>query len=435
MGKAHLVRRFGHFAGALLAAAPAVAGTFVVDDSGGADFTDVPPAIAAAAPGDLILVRDGLYSSFFLEKGLAIVADGGAEPQWDQGFAWVRNVPAGQTATLAGLNLQTLRIQACDGTVLIDDCTLEPGSYPLNPPVVTALSVVNCDLVVLSRSHFAGASGSDQAAAVPQFGPVPGADLHTSKVIASQCSFDGGGGSTLYKSHGLTGQPAIQAQSTLLVLQGSSAHGGRGGHGWNFPIGELLLNDGGDGAPALELDACTLQLFGAATDVIEGGQGGEPSDFLAFPGDSAPALSSTSSDTSWSGVSLQTFDGVPIFDLAGGSLVAVLPAVPTLVATGSGLLGDALSLQLAGPANAAYLLWVSPFSTHLPLGAKPMPLLLGAPLIELGLGALDPAGAGSLPLVVPALPVLQGVAANFQAFVKPAAGPSGLSTSTSLILR
>ena len=216
-------------AAGMLLAAPAAAGTFIVDDDGPADFPDVPAAIAAAAPGDLILVRDGNYSSFILEEGVAIVADGGAEPQWDEGFAWVRNVPAGQTAALAGLNLQTLRIQACDGTVLVDDCELKPGSFPLNPPVVTALSVVNCELVVLSRSHFRGSAATMPDLAVPQHGPVPGADLHTSTVIASQCSFEGGGGGQLYKGHGLTGEPALRAQATLLVLQGSTARGGIGG--------------------------------------------------------------------------------------------------------------------------------------------------------------------------------------------------------------
>ena len=422
-------------AAGMLLAAPAAAGTFIVDDDGPADFPDVPAAIAAAAPGDLILVRDGNYSSFILEEGVAIVADGGAEPQWDEGFAWVRNVPAGQTAALAGLNLQTLRIQACDGTVLVDDCELKPGSFPLNPPVVTALSVVNCELVVLSRSHFRGSAATMPDLAVPQHGPVPGADLHTSTVIASQCSFEGGGGGQLYKGHGLTGEPALRAQATLLVLQGSTARGGIGGSGWSFPPGEILLNDGGDGAPGLALDACTLRLFGSATDVIGGGDGGEPSDFLALPGDAAPALASTNSETTWSGVSFETFDGVPAFDVLGGSLVEVSPAVPTLTVAGSGLLGDALTLQLTGPANAAYLLWVSPVSTHVPVGAKPMPLLLGAPLTALAVGALDPGGAGSLPLTVPAAPVLQGLPTSFQAFVKPAAGASALSTSASLILR
>ena len=169
--------------------------------------------------------------------------------------------------------------------------------------------------------------------------------------------------------------------------------------------------------------------------MIGGGDGGEPSDFLALPGDAAPALASTNSETTWSGVSFETFDGVPAFDVLGGSLVEVSPAVPTLTVAGSGLLGDALTLQLTGPANAAYLLWVSPVSTHVPVGAKPMPLLLGAPLTALAVGALDPGGAGSLPLTVPAAPVLQGLPASFQAFVKPAAGASALSTSASLILR
>jgi len=42
------------------------ASTYVVDSSGGvgSDFTDIPPAIAAAQPGDVLLVLSGNYSGF-----------------------------------------------------------------------------------------------------------------------------------------------------------------------------------------------------------------------------------------------------------------------------------------------------------------------------------------------------------------------------------
>ena len=50
--------------------------TWIVDDDGGpgVDFTDIQPAIDAAAPGDLIVVRNGDYNGFILFKDLILAA-------------------------------------------------------------------------------------------------------------------------------------------------------------------------------------------------------------------------------------------------------------------------------------------------------------------------------------------------------------------------
>ncbi|HKB15810.1 MAG TPA: hypothetical protein VKF62_07080 [Planctomycetota bacterium] len=53
--------------------------TWVVDDNPGpgVDFTDIPPAIAAAADGDILLVQPGTYTHFTLSgKGLRILGSG-----------------------------------------------------------------------------------------------------------------------------------------------------------------------------------------------------------------------------------------------------------------------------------------------------------------------------------------------------------------------
>ncbi|MCI0585418.1 MAG: hypothetical protein L0323_01095 [Planctomycetes bacterium] len=54
---------------------------WVVDDNGGpgVNFTDIPPAIAAASDGDVLLVQPGTYSHFVLSgKGLRILGAGAA---------------------------------------------------------------------------------------------------------------------------------------------------------------------------------------------------------------------------------------------------------------------------------------------------------------------------------------------------------------------
>ncbi|HLU38404.1 MAG TPA: hypothetical protein VK081_03410, partial [Planctomycetota bacterium] len=65
---------------AVLATAPAALAqrTWVVDvnNGPGTDFFDIPPAVAAAAPGDLIVVRAGQYNGFSTNKGLRMVGEG-----------------------------------------------------------------------------------------------------------------------------------------------------------------------------------------------------------------------------------------------------------------------------------------------------------------------------------------------------------------------
>jgi len=81
----------------------ATANTYVVDSSGGGQFTDIPPAIAAAQPGDVLLVMQGVYSGFTLDKGLAIIGYGTVTIAGD---ATVAGVQAGQTAALVALEIR-----------------------------------------------------------------------------------------------------------------------------------------------------------------------------------------------------------------------------------------------------------------------------------------------------------------------------------------
>src|SRR5688572_24582190 len=60
----------------LLAAAPCRAATLTVCFTG-CDYTSIPPAITAAAPGDTILVGAGTYAgAFTIDRSLSIVGEG-----------------------------------------------------------------------------------------------------------------------------------------------------------------------------------------------------------------------------------------------------------------------------------------------------------------------------------------------------------------------
>jgi hypothetical protein len=410
-------------------AMPARAGTWIVDDSGGADFTDLPAAIAAAAPGDLLVVRDGHYSSFILTKGLAIVADTGASPTLvitpGEGTAWIRDVPAGQSVIVSGFELEALRVQACDGAVHIDDCFVHLGR--LTP----AASVVNSDLVVLSRLDLRAGSGTIVDLVNPAWLAQRGLDVRHSTVLATQCNVEGGHGGTQYKTNGVKGEPAVHAENSTVVLQSCTLRGGYGGNGWFDPSGDPWISDGGPGAPAVRGLASTLRLFGAGEDV-EGGEGGMPD--IGMWGASAPAVELDGSDLRWSGVTWVLGDDVSE-PIAGGTASEAVPAVPVLAVSGDAQLGGSVTLEVGGEPGAPFVMLASSVPAHVPVGSKPMPLVLGGSLLSLFPAALDGSGGFTLPLGLPTSSVLQGLPVHLQPFVKPSGSPSELGAAASFVLK
>lgn len=75
-------------------------------------FAQIGDAIAAAQPGDLILVQPGTYLPFDLPIGVRILAANGATvttPPGGAGIPWIHDVhpPTGQQATIVGLTFAT----------------------------------------------------------------------------------------------------------------------------------------------------------------------------------------------------------------------------------------------------------------------------------------------------------------------------------------
>jgi len=105
--------------------------TWTVNASGGADFTNLPPAVLAARSGDVLLVAPGVYSSFTLEgKGLTILGDGGTPTV--NGRTSVLSLPADEVVVLRSLKLKNaplgeegLRLRDNAGAVWVEDCTVE----------------------------------------------------------------------------------------------------------------------------------------------------------------------------------------------------------------------------------------------------------------------------------------------------------------------
>lgn len=262
-----------------LFAAPALADVYVVDDDGGpgVDFTDLPPAIAAAQPGDVLLVQDGSYSGFTLNEGVSIVGQGDAVKVL--GAATVSLLPSGQTASLVRLDLARLSLLGDAGLVLLDDVSVLGNSTD-----GAALTVNGCTDVrgIGVTSWFSGAG--------PQvFVPTGHAlTLDNARLELNASSLQGRWG--FYGGDlgdgGAGGHGARLGNNGWLHLVLSEVAGGPGGDGSQlcFPVG----TNGGTGGDALQLNI-TSKAFAMGTpsvsEILAGSGGG-----YCFPGASGKSL-------------------------------------------------------------------------------------------------------------------------------------------------
>ncbi|HTF87389.1 MAG TPA: hypothetical protein VK843_03190 [Planctomycetota bacterium] len=227
-------------------ASPAQAGTWIVDAANGpgAHFTDIPPAIAAAVPGDLILVRAGGYSSFNLTEGLTILGTqtGGMS---STSINWMPvctiAIPAGEKALLADLSFSgQLVVNQSLGKVVLDRVEVQSG-LQINDCADIRLHRHKGGQVTVFNSHYEIASSS-----------LIGVD-----------GYNGGNGQTaLFISGASKG-----------ILARSICRGGRGG---DMQIG--VPGDGGNGGHAVwvltSLPTPTLLIAGGGVGVLQGGNEG-----------------------------------------------------------------------------------------------------------------------------------------------------------------
>lgn len=227
----------------VVAAAPAQA-TLTVGPGG---FAQIADAIAAASPGDLIVVQNGAYLPFHLSIGVRIVAPNGATittPPGGGGLPWVHDIqpPAGQQAVITGLSFRNntafppaeppVALRAT-GNVLFADCSFVNFAD-------FAVPSVTCDGdVQFDRCTFDGI----YQCVVVQGGRVAMShcQLRTLQTIWAPTSFACIGGSqcelsvhssTLRAAHGMsgpgpTGAPAIQlGTATRLSMADCEVYGG-----------------------------------------------------------------------------------------------------------------------------------------------------------------------------------------------------------------
>jgi len=336
----------------------------VVDQANGpgAEFTDLSSAMGAAAPGDILLVRQGLYPvRLVISEPLTILAESGANVRLRS--VLVYQLPAGAEVVLRGLTLESkmdrdLGGQDCDGTIWVEDCTLlaEPNFFNGG-----GASFQNCANVVMTRCSIV----SSKRRTAP--------DEVLSSYVSSLHLFD----TTLVASafDDFDGTPALYALQSSVTLSGCALTGGAGLDG---SASQCL---GGSGGPAALLQNRVALV--AQDSLFTGGPGG-----LGTCGDGAPG-ESVKLDTQYPPSTLASSD-TPARTLAASSPVRDDELLQT---TFQGEAGDRVWLVYSLATGASRFptvegtLLLSPAHASLFMGSiAGSPLVRTFPVPDLGVG-------------------------------------------------
>lgn len=330
---------------ALAPLAHAQATTWVVDDSGGAgvNFTDIGAAIAAASPGDRVLVRDGNYAAFTLDKGLFVLGTGLVQT----GDVTVTGVPQGSIAALASLRTRQLTLTSCGGAVLFDSVVAtDTPSGILNSAQYSLAMVTSCADVRFQRCELLA-----PAMGTANWNGATGLVVQSSRVEVSSSRVQGGRGGNVPSSGCWDGNWGGQG---LAVQFGSRVHLARttvrGGDGTD---GTLWCGVGGSGGDGVGVDATSsCVIAGLSTDVIRGGARGEIAAGWIQHGNGASV--NTGGELRHSGVTFAS-GGPGVAVIAGAATLAV-PPDPTLEFVGVAQAGSAVQfLTRAQPGSVLRL--------------------------------------------------------------------------------
>lgn len=261
--------------------APA-AEVLVVDAAGGpgSTFTAIQPAVDAAAPGDVILVRSGAYATFAVHaKPLSVVADTGHTVTVAHELT-VRFTPAGGAVHLVGLTIgvpfapeqRALVLGANDGVVWVEDCELWGGyRVAVNGPRYPAVLVHDSAHAVFARCTIYGGSSSHEN--LPPDGEDALLVSGGSAVDVFEGVVWGGVGASqrdLWRDGGNGGDGAQVESGSFLFASGATFRGGRGGDAGCDSI--LQCGEGGNGGHGLRMQGSATA--GTVSCTFLGGAGG-----------------------------------------------------------------------------------------------------------------------------------------------------------------
>lgn len=411
---------------ALALATPAVLADVLVVAPAGAPFTQINAAVAAAQPGDIVLVKSGTYDHVSIgNKSVSIIADAGATAVEVDGIG-IANLKAPNFVVLRGLTvpnptlpeLPGFSTTACTGAVRVEQCSFTgmAGGPPNWVTGATGYATDGANLSSSSQVSFAHCSfvGGKGWAGTQEFNPWEGGyGLNTfqSSVSLWQCSLTGGAGG----DGNADGQPTTGGTGAVLsggttVLDGCTLTGGTGGKG----VSTWLGGPGGTGGDAALTIGGLLRHTDTAFVVGAGGPGGigmfgGPPGAVGAPGGGLVVLS--------------------------GSAEAYTDTARDLTVNSPVRSGQVATFQFGVVSCDAVLLVYSATTQGLWLGGPQGTLIPGLPLGTLGLAL--PCATGSQPLAatIPALPAgIGGVNVFVQALHVNATSGSQLGPFTVLTL-
>lgn len=237
---------------ALAAGRSAVANVLVVAPSG--PFTQISAAVAAAADGDVILVKPGSYAAFTIaNKALDVVADVGGSVDV-QGSLTVMNVAATRAVTITGLRIEAtstssaLRVLANAGSIRVQGCTIEGFDVPDCIDAFSnggnAVDVESSVDVALTACTLHGGDADDFGGYAQGRDGGHGLRAQQSRVALHQCTLAGGAGAKEITTcasppdcngyGGVGGHGALLVDAPIAWFSGCSASGGSAGPGLCF---------------------------------------------------------------------------------------------------------------------------------------------------------------------------------------------------------
>ncbi|MEM7206075.1 MAG: hypothetical protein AAF628_37820 [Planctomycetota bacterium] len=374
---------------------PAQGVTWVVDQAGGpgSQFTQIAPAVTAAANGDIIVIRSGTYFGFATSKALTLLGEGDVVIVVGPGLPFppgpppvsISNLPAGTAFVAHNLRIEYwnfrngLELRDNQGRVHLQDVSVNLIAVPQESGA--AASITRCDAVTWNGGHLNGrpcvlanqsvlafsslrVEGSDScgSARCASIGAEEGMLLSSCTVQLSRCEVTGGSGVGLFTPLA-RGRPAISANHSALTVSGddtTTVAAGDSGYGVTTPVPAILTTGG-----RVDLDTA-----------------------------------------------------VPIMGSLGGAEVAGTATVTrrrivSVVATGGGL-GDSLDVEVVSPAGDVVNLVISlPIA---PVAVPPGLVFLDPRLIvPLFVGSQSATGRLELGVPIPTIEALRGATVALQA--------------------
>jgi len=419
-----------------------------VDDSGGADYTDIQPAINAANDGDIILVRAGGYTSAnFRGKGCALIG-AGVDLVRVGGQVTIKNLSLGQTVAVShlmvfngGSAIPPIAAEDNEGTIVISDVVTCSSLYT-NPEGGNYFA--RCKSVFVSRLEYM--TDDYPSGFVPGFTvglgtrcamsnsfargdegwlgmnpDYPGGDGGTgARVVESQawlarCTFDGGPGGAcgwnptwcgcypMFGGEGGSGMFVTGVSSEVIVADDGTHFilGDDGGDGLQGICDPSCWNYGGDGGDGIRLDTganTPIRVVLSKANVYAGLGGESPTQ----PGQ----------------------DGVP-YDGDQSRFEFPSDPIPTFAVTGDFLPdGDGTISVYGNSGDFAFLIASDAFDfREIPnTGYFPLIAVPGSFWIFFPAGAIPANGALSIPFKIPDQTGLIGATYALQGFTLPPSG-------------